>query len=106
MWPGIATLAIAVDMLAALVILPEGDPSAGSRLAALAVIAVLLAAAWAIGRSAPPWVRGIAMLVGGFAAITVFGGAVVERLADGVGVNDVLGVIAGAAGIVLVIGGW
>lgn len=106
LWPGIATVAIAVYMLAALVILPEGEAYDGGRLSALAVIGSLLAAAWAIGRWAPRWVRGVAMLVVGFAAITVFGGAVVERLADGMGVNDVLGVIAGAAGIVLVVEGW
>jgi uncharacterized protein len=105
-WPGIATLAIALYMLAALVILPEGDPSAGGRLASLAVIGGLLIAAWGIGRWASRWVRGIAMLLAGFAAIAVFSGAVVERFLDGIGLTDVLGVLAGVAGVVLVVAGW
>jgi pimeloyl-ACP methyl ester carboxylesterase len=103
---GIATVAIAVYMLAALVVFPEGDPSAGARLVALAVIGALLVAAWAIGRWAPRWARGLAMLLAGLAAITAVGAAVVERLGDGVAVSDALGLVAGAAGAFLVVGGW
>jgi hypothetical protein len=99
-------LAIALFGLVALVILPEGRPSTGERLAALAAIGGLLAAAWAIAAWAPRWARGSAMLLAGFAGITVFGAVVVERLRDGIAVGDVLGALAGVGGIVLVVSGW
>jgi hypothetical protein len=98
--------AIALYALAALVVLPEGDPSVLARTVAGLLSIAAVALAIVVIRWAPAWGRGTLLLVVGFAMMAVTGGVVAKRLADGVSVVDVLGVLAGVAGIGLVVGGW
>ena len=102
----LAVAAVGLYAVVVLVLVPEGSPSIGGRLVALAVIVGVLAVAWWIAEKAPGWAQGSAMLLSGLAAIAVFGGVVVERLLDGMSFGDMAGLVAGIAGVVLVVGGW
>jgi pimeloyl-ACP methyl ester carboxylesterase len=103
---GIAIGAIAMYALAALVLLPEGDPSPLARTLVVVLLVTGLSLTSAVLRWGPSWGRGVLFLTIGFAMTAVTGGVVVKRLADGASVVDVLGGVAGAAGVVLVVGGW
>ena len=102
----LATGAIALYALAALVLLPEGSPSITPRL----VLGILIASAALMAlvgvRSAPIWARGPFSLIIGFTMTAVAGGVVAKRLANGVSAVDALGGIAGVAGVVLIVLGW
>ncbi len=60
----------------------------------------------AIARWAPRWIRGVAMLVVGFAGIAVTAGAIAKRVAMGIDVSAVLGVLFAFASLTLVVIGW
>lgn len=103
---GIAVTAIALYAFVVLVAVPEGSPSPLARVVALAVIVFAAALALAIARWAPAWLRASAMLPLGFASIAVLGGVVAKRVVTGVSLGGTLGVVAGIAGIALVVQGW
>lgn len=107
--PSPATVAVGLLALyptVALVLFPEGSPSLASRSVALLVILAAVVAALAIGRWAPTWLRGATMLVAGFIGIAVTGGVVAKRVAAGLGVREVAGVLFAAASLMLVVAGW
>lgn len=62
--------------VAVLVALPEGSGSVASRVVAGTLIAGAVAVAIAVARLAPGWIRGVAMLVVGFAGIAITAGAI------------------------------
>lgn len=79
--PEASLAAIALYGVVTLVLLPEGSPSPLSLGAALLAIAGVTAVAVAVARWAPAWVRGLGMLLDGFAMVAVLAGVVVGRLA-------------------------
>lgn len=98
--------AIAAYVLAALVVFPEGSPAVGARLLALLSVVVACVAAVGVARFGPRWVRGLGMLVVGFGMVAVLLGVVGERLLKTPSLTAVLGLVAGAGGVVLVVLGW
>jgi pimeloyl-ACP methyl ester carboxylesterase len=98
--------AIGLYALAALVLLPEGNPSTIARLLLGILIPSAAVIALLVLRAGPAWARGALSLVIGFAMMAVTGGVVAKRLADGVSLVDAFGGIAGLAGAVLVVQGW
>ena len=92
--------------LAALVVLPEGDPSLLTRVVSAAAVVTSALLAVAVYRWGAAWARGAVMLLIGFTMIAVAGGVVAKRLADEVSPVDVLGMAASTAGVILVIIGW
>lgn len=102
----IASGAVVLYALAALVVLPEGDPSLLMRLVSAAALVTLSALAAAVFRWGGAWARGAAMLLIGFTMMAVAGGVVAKRLVDQVSLVDVLGVAASMSGVILVIVGW
>ena len=104
--PTVASGAVVLYALAALVILPEGGPTGLSR---FVIAVVLLASALlvvAVFRRAPAWARGAVMLLVGFTMMAVTGGVVAKRLVDDVSMVDLLGAVASTAGVILVVVGW
>ena len=104
--PTTALGVVVLYALAALVVLPEGDPSLLARLASAAALATSVSLAVAIDRWGAEWARGALMLLIGFTMMAVAGGVVAKRLVDEVSLVDVLGVAASTVGVVLVIMGW
>jgi pimeloyl-ACP methyl ester carboxylesterase len=88
-----------------LVLAPEGTGHA-RRLAWLGVLAVVSALGLGIARYASGWLRGVSLLVVGFAMLPVLFGAVAERVAREPSVGAVLGLVAGIGVIVLLVEGW
>ena len=97
---------IGLYALAALVLMPEGDPSTMARLLLWALIPSAVFTALLAVRAAPAWVGGVTSLLIGFTMTAVTGGVVAKRLADGVSAIDATGVVAGSAGVVLLVLGW
>lgn len=104
--PALCLGVVAGFALLALVLLPEGAPSIGARLLTLAGIGLAVAVAVAVARWAPAWVRGLGMLLVGFATVAVLLGVVAERIVRRPTVAAVVGLVAGAAGVALVVMGW
>lgn len=104
--PEASLAAIALYGVVTLVLLPEGSPSPLARVAALLAIAGVTAVAVAVARWAPAWVRGLGMLLVGFAMVAVLAGVVVGRLVRNPSAGAVLGLVAGLGGVYLVIVGW
>lgn len=104
--PYASLVAIGAYAVVALVAFPEGSPSPLARLVALLVIAAVTAVAVAVARWAPAWVRGLGMLVVGFATVAVLAGVVAERVLRAPSLAAVLGLAAGLGGIWLVAAGW
>ncbi len=88
-----------------LVITPEGDDRS-RRLAWSLAIVIASLGALGVARRAPATLRGASMLLVGFAMIPVLLGAVAERLLRSPTLGDVLGLLAGIAGFVLIVQGW
>lgn len=99
-------ISVGIFAMFALVVLPEGTPSVGSRVLALVALAVASLVALAVARWAPGWVRGLGMLLVGFASVALLLGVVAERLLRRPTVPAVLGLVAGLAGITLIVLGW
>jgi pimeloyl-ACP methyl ester carboxylesterase len=92
--------------LAALVVLPEGDPPLLARLVSAAALVIASGLAVAVFRWGAAWAQGTLMLLIGFTMMAVAGGVVAKRLVDDVSLVDVLGVAASMAAVILVIVGW
>jgi pimeloyl-ACP methyl ester carboxylesterase len=92
--------------LAALALLPEGDPSLLARLISAAVLVTLASVAVTVVRWGPRGARGAVMLVVGFTMTAVAGGVVAKRLVEDVSLVDLLGAAASIAGVILVVAGW
>jgi pimeloyl-ACP methyl ester carboxylesterase len=104
--PALALGSFALYPLISLVLLPEGTRSPWGRGVALLLIGSALAAALAIARWAPGWIRIAAMLVTGFVGTAVTGGVIAKRLASGIGVREFAGILFAAASVTLVVIGW
>jgi pimeloyl-ACP methyl ester carboxylesterase len=98
--------AIGLYALAALVLMPEGDPSTIARLLLWVLIPSAVFIALLAVRAAPVWAGGAISLLIGFTMTSVAGGVVAKRLADGVSAVDAMGGVAASAGIVLLVLGW
>ncbi|MGH2640364.1 MAG: alpha/beta hydrolase [Actinomycetota bacterium] len=92
--------------LAALVVLPEGDPSLLARMISATALVISASLALAFIRRGAAWARGAMMLLVGFTMMAVAGGVVAKRLADDVSLVDLLGAAASIAGVILVVAGW
>lgn len=101
-----ASTAVVLYALAALVVLPEGDPSLRTRLLSAAALVSFAFLAFAVVRRTAARARGTLMLLLGFTMMAVAGGVVAKRLADEVSLVDLLGAAASVAGVVLVVAGW
>ena len=104
--PAACLLLVGLYAFVALVALPEGDPLIWARLLALAAIVAVTCGVLAVARWGPRWLRGLGMLIVGSAAVVVLAGVVAERLFRSPSVTAVLGLLAGIAGIVLIVLGW
>lgn len=98
--------AVLVYGLAALALLPEGDPSLLARLISAAVLVTLASVAVTVVRWGPHGARGAVMLLVGFMMMAVAGGVVAKRLVEDVSLVDLLGAAASIAGVILVVVGW
>jgi uncharacterized protein len=102
----VASGAVVLYGLAALVVLPEGDPSLLARLISAAALVTSASLAVAFVRWGAARARGAVMLLVGFTMIAVAGGVVAKRLIDDVSLVDLLGAAASIAGVILVVAGW
>lgn len=95
-----------VFAIVVLVLMPEGARPVGARALAAAVVAAAATVTVVIARKATDRVRGAGMLIMGLAALAVTGGVVVSRVAVAVSMRELLGLLVGLAGLVLVVAGW
>ena len=102
----VASGAVVLYALAALVVLPEGDPSLLARLVTATALLASAVLAGVVFRRGAAWARGTTMLLIGFTMTAVAGGVVAKRLVDEVSLVDAMGVTASIAGVALVIVGW
>lgn len=89
-----------------LVLSPDGSPSQRARIAWLGMIAASLLLVGRLVRRAPRWCLGSGSLLLGFGMITVGAGVVAERAYRRMWPSDLLGLMAGVGGVVLVVLGW
>jgi uncharacterized protein len=102
----VALAAFVLYPLIALALAPETSSSTARRSVTFVVICATVATVVAVARPAPSWLRGIGMLVAGFAGMAVTGGVIVKRVAAGMGVREVAGILFAMASAMLVVLGW
>ncbi|HEX6580783.1 MAG TPA: alpha/beta fold hydrolase [Actinomycetota bacterium] len=98
--------AVVLYGLAALVVLPEGDPSLLARLISAAALVTAASVAVGVIRWGAARAGGAVILLVGFTMMAVAGGVVAKRLVDDVSLVDLLGAAASIAGVILVVAGW